>query len=104
MDNKEYKLRYLPVFSEDLNEAVSYIAGKLHNPQAAKKLLDDTESAILERLQAPCAYQPYASAAEREYPYYRINIRNYSVFYVVIGDVMEVRRFLYSKRDLVNLL
>jgi hypothetical protein len=26
------------------------------------------------------------------------------VFYVVIGDVMEVRRFLYSKRDLDSLL
>ena len=73
-------------------------------PQAARKLLGDTEKAILERLNAPCAYQPYPSVHQREHPYYRINIRHFSVFYVVIGDVMEVRRFLYSKRDLTQLL
>lgn len=102
--NKEYQLRYLPVFSDDLNEAVRYIAHDLQNPQAARKLLADTEKAILERQNAPCAYQPYPSVHQREHPYFRINIRNFSAFYVVIGDVMEVRRFLYSKRDLSQLL
>lgn len=102
--NNAYHLRYLPVFSEDLNEAVRYISVQLHNPQAAQRLLDDTEKAILERLNAPRAYQPYPSVIQREHPYYRINIRNFSVFYVVIGNTMEVRRFLYNKRDLTNLL
>ncbi|MDD6716076.1 MAG: type II toxin-antitoxin system RelE/ParE family toxin, partial [Firmicutes bacterium] len=41
---------------------------------------------------------------KRLHPYYRINVRNFSVFYVVIDDTMEVRRVLYSKRDLDNLL
>ena len=35
---------------------------------------------------------------------YRINIRNYSVFYVVIGDTMEVRRFVYGKRNLPDII
>ena len=104
MENKQYQLRYLPIFADDLSEAVSYISKVLHNPQAAEKLIDDTERAILERLNAPCAYQPYPSAKQRPHPYYRINIRNYSVFYVVIDDVMEVRRFLYSRRDLDAML
>lgn len=33
------------------------------------------------------------------YPYYRIYVRNYVVYYAVIDDVMEVRRFLYTARD-----
>ncbi|GHU67508.1 hypothetical protein AGMMS49983_18850 [Clostridia bacterium] len=41
---------------------------------------------------------------DREYPYYRIPIRNFTVWYVVIDDVMEVRRFLYGKRKVTELL
>ncbi len=98
--NKEYKLSYLSIFEEDMQEAVDYIAKVLHNPTAAKRLIDDTEQAILERLKTPESFQPYASRKKRDHTYYRINIRNFSVFYVVIGDVMEVRRFVYSKRDI----
>ena len=31
---------------------------------------------------------------------YRIYVKNYMIFYVVIDDVMEVRRILYNKRNL----
>lgn len=40
----------------------------------------------------------------REHHYYRISVRNFSVFYVVIDDTMEVRRLLYSKRNIDALL
>lgn len=40
------------------------------------------------------------SARDRQYPYYRISVRNYTIFYVVIDDVLEVRRIVYSRRDL----
>ena len=83
-----------------MQEAVDYIAKVLHNPTAAKRLIDDTEQAILERFKTPESFQPYASRKKRDHTYYCINIRNFSVFYVVIGDVMEVRRFIYSKRDI----
>ena len=43
--------------------------------------------------------ETYRSAKMREYPYYRIYVRNYVVYYVVIGNVMEVRRLIYSARD-----
>ena len=104
MISKQYHLRYLPVFAEDLEEAVSYISKQLHNPDAANKLIEDTEAAILERLKMPCAFQPYCADHPRKHPYYCIRIRNYTVFYVVIGDVMEVRRFLYASRDIENRL
>ena len=102
--NKKYRLSYLPAFEEDLTEAVNYISKVLKNPKAAERLINDTEKAILERLEAPEAFQPYMSTKPRKYEYYRINIRNFSVFYVVIDDVMEVRRFIYNKRDIGSLL
>ena len=50
MLSKKYRLRYLPLFYEDLDEKVTYILEKLKNPKAANDLLDRVEAAIMERL------------------------------------------------------
>ncbi len=99
MDRKSYKLTFLPLFEEDLNEIVDYIAHRLQNPLAAERLVDDVEAAIRERISCPEAFEPYPSSKERVHPYYKLQVRNFTVFYVVIGDTMEVRRILYSRRD-----
>lgn len=104
MLNKEYRLSYLPLFYDDLEEAVTYIVEKLKNPQAANDLFDKVEAAILERLPMAESFEPYHSVLERKYTYYRIYIGNYVIYYVVIDDnpedlVMEVRRFLYNGRN-----
>lgn len=104
MDGKRYELRILPLFEEDLNEIVDYITFRLQNPIAAEHLVDDIEAAIRERLHCAEAFEPYRSAKERQYPYYRIQVRNFTIFYVVIGNVMEVRRILYSRRDLSKMI
>jgi plasmid stabilization system protein ParE len=101
---KKYTISYLPIFDEDVGEAWRYITFKLKNRAAADKLIADTEKAILKRLEAPESFEKYDSRRERTHPYYRIRIRNFTVWYVVIGDVMEVRRFLYNKRDTGALL
>ncbi|MDC0827187.1 type II toxin-antitoxin system RelE/ParE family toxin [Faecalitalea cylindroides] len=98
MKNEKYKLRYLPLFEQDLIQTVSCITNVLKNTDAAEKLVNDVEDAIQERLEYPLAFEPFPSK-KRDYPYYRIYIRNYVIYYVVIGDVMEVRRFLYGARD-----
>lgn len=82
----------------------NYLTVKLQNPQAADHLVEETERAIQKRLYAPESFQIYPSKRKRIYPYYRIGVKNYSVFYVVIDGVMEVRRFLYSRRNLQDLL
>ena len=80
MQDKIYKLRYLPLFEQDLLDTVNYISKVLKNEEAAMRLI------------------------KREYPYYRIYVRNYVIYYVVIDDVMEVRRLLYGARNIENLL
>ena len=102
--NKKFTLRYLPLFEQDLTAALNCIAQNLRNSAAALRLVEDTEKAVLKRLENPLAYEPYNSCRDRKHPYYRINIRNYTVFYVVIGEVMEVRRFVYSRRDLPEIV
>lgn len=76
MADAKYKLRYLPLFYEDLEQKVIYIAEELHNQQAANELLDAVENAILERLPVADSFEVYHSIRERKYPYYRIYVKN----------------------------
>lgn len=99
MSEKHYELRILPLFEEDLSEIVDYIMFRLRNPVAAENLVDAVEAAIYDRLPNAEAFEPYASKRERKYPYYRIQVKNFTVFYVVIGNVMEVRRIMYGRRN-----
>ena len=107
MDN--YTLSYLPQFSEDLNQTVKYISNDLMNPIAANNLIDEVESAINERLNnSPESFEPYPSKKQRQYPYYRIYVNDYTVYYVVIhtreGAIMEVRRLLNNRQNRDNFL
>lgn len=109
MFSKKYRLSYLPLFYEDLDEKVTYIAEKLKNPKAANDLLDKVESAIMERLPLAESFEPYHSVRERRYSYYRIYVDNYIIYYVVIDDdpndlIMEVRRFLYNRQNGDNMV
>ena len=104
MQDEKYTLRYLPIFYDDLSETVDYITNRLHSKQAALALLNAVEKAIFDSLPVAEAFERYPSMKERRYPYYRIYVKNFIVFYVVIKDegsvpIMEVRRFLYNKKN-----
>jgi len=103
MYDKSRKLRYLPLFYEDLKDTIDYIAHDLKNPQAAENLLNEVETAILKRLPIEDSFEPYPSLKDRENLYYRIYVGNYVIYYVLLNEndtnFMEVRRFLYKGRN-----
>lgn len=100
----QYRLQYLPLFWDDLERAVFYVRDVLKNPEAAARLLDRTEAAILEHAKVPTMAQAYKTTRDRLLPYYWFAVGNYMVFYAVMGDAMEVRRFIYGARDLTKML
>ena len=104
MTNKNYELRILPLFEDDLNHITDYFVHRLKNIDAAECLVDDVESAIYERLSAPESFETFHSTHDHTHPYYRIKVRNFFIFYVVIGNVMEVRRILYKRRNWTRFL
>ncbi len=100
----KYTLSYLPMFYDDLEEKVAYLSDVLLNPEAANNLLDAVEKAILERMPNAESFEKYHSKKERKYPYYRIYVKEYTIYYVVIPtepgkNVMEVRRILHNLQD-----
>lgn len=104
MSDITYSLSYLPLFYSDLEEHVLYLSEVLCNRDSANELLDAVEKAILGRLPNAEAFEHFHSQKERRYPYYRIYVKNYTIYYVVIPNgrqkkTMEVRRILHNLQD-----
>ena len=76
-----------------------YLESRKFELPELKLLIDAVESAIYDRLPFAESFAPYTSNRDRRYPYYRIQVKNFTIFYVVIDNVMEVRRILYGKRN-----
>ena len=99
-----YMLSYLPLFYDDLESTVAYLSEVLLNPEAANNLIDAVEKAILDRLPNAESFEKYHSKKERKYPYYRIYVKEYIIYYVVIPiepgkKIMEIRRILHTLQD-----
>ena len=99
-----FKLRYSPLFYEDLDKITDHLLFELKNEIAAKTLIANIELAIKRRLVSPLSTAPYRSIKDRPHQYRRILVNDYLIFYVVIDNTMIVRRVLYGRRDLDRIL
>ena len=96
----EYTIKFIPLARQDLTDIVNYILNEFQNPIAAENTLTRIEKAIYERLEeGPESFAIWPSTKEREHPYRRINVGNYTVWYVVIDNIMEIRRIQPSRRN-----
>ena len=95
-----YRFEYRSSFWQDYSAALAYIAGSLKNPIAAKELDEAFEREKQALLSFPTAGKPFASPPDVDAPYYTLRVKSYLAFYVVVGDVVEFRRFLYSRANL----
>ena len=103
MKNK-YNIKYLPSFYRDLDGITDYIKYELQNGIAANRLVDEIENEINKRLQHPESFEKFQSRRKRLNTYYRIYVKNYTIFYVIIDNTMEVRRIIYYKRNFEKLI
>ena len=99
---KKYKLVFSSKFYNELEDILLYISNDLKNPIAANRLLNKVEKKIYEALENPLIYNTNITKANNIY--YRVNIDNYSVFYTVEKQTMVVRRIIYAKRNIREIL
>lgn len=99
-----YRLRYSPLFFDDLDKITDYIAYELKNELASKTLIDDVEAAIRQRQNNPLSTAPYRSIGVRKHPYRRILVRGFLILHVVIGETIIIRRMLYGRSDIGRIL
>ena len=94
-----YKIRYLPLAEEDILSAVAYIADKLKNPKAASDLLDELDKIAGNIVEFPFAGGLYRTDRPLHDEIRMAQVKNYVLYYTVIGDTVEVRRFVHSRRN-----
>lgn len=102
--NKKHEIKYSNLFYRDLSSILNYIKYELENVIAANHLFDEIVNEISNREYNPESYEEYSSTRKRKDTYYRIYVKNYTIFYVVKNNVMEVRRIIYSRRNLKNIM
>lgn len=99
MAKNKYSIKYLPSFSDELNEIVYYIAFILKNKNAAERFLDNVYYAIEKRSENPESYETYKGKFDMKYDWYRIYVGNFTVFYTIRNNIMEISHILYSARN-----
>jgi plasmid stabilization system protein ParE len=102
--NERHEIKYSDLFYRDLSSILNYIKYELENRTAANYLFDEIMKEISNRAYNPESYEKYFSTRKRKNTYYRIYVKNYTIFYVVRNNVMEVRRIIYSRPNLRNIM
>ena len=97
-----YKVRIYPTARRDLEEIIEYL--NTLNKNAALKYYDELvkEISSLAHMPERCPHPRDIALAAKGYRF--LTVKNYLVFYVVIGDTVQIRRILYAKRDYIHLL
>ncbi len=77
---------------------------KLPLKEQINNLVNKLKKEIKQRAFSPDSYEEYISIRNRKNTYFRIYVDNYTVFYTVKDNTMEVRRILYSRRNFYKLV
>lgn len=98
----KYHIEYLPIAYEDLEEVFSYIASDSYG--AASDLLNEIDKSIqhLEDFSNIGTTPKNKRLAGKGYKILIVN--DYLVFYIVIGEIIEIRRILSGRRNYAKLL
>ena len=97
-----YNVRIYLSAKRDLEEIIDYL--NTLSKEAALKYYDILVQEIgsLSHMPGRCPHPRDIALAAKGYRF--LTVKNYLVFYVVIGDTVQIRRILYAKRDYVHLL
>ena len=99
MANNKYTIRYSSTYINQFNSILKYIVNNLKNKIAAENFYNEVIKEIEKRSENPEGYEKYMSTRKRKNTYYRIYVKNYTIFYTVKDNTMEMRRILYSRRN-----
>ena len=97
-----YKIKIFPTAKQDLEGVIGYL--NTLSPDAALRDYDllVEEIASLSKMPERCPRPKNLALAAKGYRY--LIVKNYLVFYAVVGDTVQIRRILYARRDYWALL
>lgn len=98
----QYKIKILPTAQEDMAELVDYL--NTLSPDAALRYYDLLTEKIM-TLSAMPERCPLARDTQLRLRGYRVLIvEKYLIFYVILGDTVQIRRIIYARRQYETLI
>ena len=104
MEKNKYTIRYSATYINQFNSILNYLVNTLNNRIAAENFYNEVIRELEVRSYNPTSYEKYISNTKRKNTYYRIYVKNYTIFYTVKDNTMEVRRILYARRNFDELV
>lgn len=97
-----YKIRIFPTARQDMEDVIAYL--NTLSPDVALRYYDLLVDEIASLAKMPERYPRPKDLALAAKGYRYLIVKNYLVFYVVVGDTVQIRRILYARRDYQSLL
>lgn len=104
MVNNKYTIKYTDTFIKQFNNILKYFIYKLQNKIAAENFYNEVIKEIEKRSEYPESFEKYNSSRKRKNTYYRIYVKNYTIFYTIKDNTMQVRLILSSRRKFDKLI
>ncbi|MBS3975924.1 MAG: type II toxin-antitoxin system RelE/ParE family toxin [Syntrophomonadaceae bacterium] len=98
----QYRVKILTKAQEDLDEIVDYL--NTLSPEAAFRYYDLLVEKINSLSDMPKRCPLARDTQLRLRGYHYLVVENYLVFFVIIGDVVQIRRILFGRRQYESLL
>lgn len=102
--NNKYTIKYTDTFIKQFNNILKYFIYKLQNKIAAENFYNEVIKEIEKRSEYPESFEKYNSSKKRKNTYYRIYVKNYTIFYTIKDNTMQVRLILSSRRNFYKLI
>ena len=88
----------------DMREIGDSISQKLHNPDAALRMIRRFRAAMSPLREFPESGAPLLAAGKQSAPYRYLVCGSYLIFYHVAADAVHIDRVLYGRRDTMAIL
>ena len=94
-----HEIHYLPIALDDLKSIVRYITYKLESPRSAERLISKIDKEVQKIASNPFRCHLFISQEKLKHEYRVLRIDNYSLFYVVENEKIEIHRVIHALRD-----
>lgn len=96
------KVIYTPSAKKDIEGAVTYLFFNLSAPQAARDLVRELDETVDRVMRCPYAGSLYRTDRAMRDEIRWVTVKSFVLYYVVMEDTIQIRRFLHGKRNRAN--
>lgn len=101
---EKYNITYNKLFLVDVSETFKYIKDILCSKRSAANFINNMEKCIINIQTMPNAYKVFTKSNKLKTEVRSATFNNYTIFYIIKGNSVELYRLLYSKRNFNNLI